>query len=102
MKFLRNLLTVLIILAMLGVGVLFALQNKLPVPLDLLIYTFEPKSLALWILSAFALGGVLGMLISSVILLRTRATLGSVRRQLFKAKAEAGRLRHGGAGTDTP
>lgn len=102
MKFLRNLLTVLIILAMLGVGVLFALQNKLPVPLDLLIYTFEPKSLALWILSAFALGGVLGMLISSVILLRTRATLGSVRRQLFKAKAEASRLRHGGAGTDTP
>lgn len=89
MKFLRNILTVLIILATVAVSVLFALQNKVPVPLDLLVYTFEPKTLALWVLSAFALGGVLGMLISSAILLRTRATLGSTRRQLARARAEA-------------
>lgn len=93
MKFLRNLLTVVIVLATVAVGVLFALQNKVPVPLDLLVYTFEPRSLALWVLAAFAVGGVLGMLISSVILVRMQASLATVKRQLAKARAEADKLR---------
>jgi uncharacterized membrane protein YciS (DUF1049 family) len=93
MKPLRKLLTIIIVLATLIIGVLFALQNKAPVPLDLLVYTFEPQSLALWVLVAFALGGLLGMFISSVILVRTRASLGSHRRQLEKARVEISKLR---------
>lgn len=93
MKILRKIVTVLVALAMVGVGVLFALQNKAPVPLDLLVYTFEPQSLALWVLSAFALGGIAGMLVSSVILLRMRTSLGSSRRQLDRTRAELEKLR---------
>ena len=92
MKPLRKLLTVLIVLAMLVVSVLFALQNKVQVPLDLLVYSFGAQSLALWILVAFALGGLLGMLISFVILLRTRASLKSARRQLEKSRVEISKL----------
>lgn len=90
MKLLRKLITVLVLLAMVAVGVLFALQNKAPVPLDLLVYTFEPQSLALWVLCAFALGGVLGMLVSSALLLGSRAALASSRRQLEKARQQLG------------
>jgi uncharacterized membrane protein YciS (DUF1049 family) len=93
MKFLRKIITILIVLATTGVGVLFALQNKVPVPLDLLVYTFEPKSLALWVLAAFALGGLLGLLISSVIMVRMQASLGSSKRQLAKARTEVDKLR---------
>ena len=93
MKFLRKILTVLIVLATVAVGVLFALQNKIPVPLDLLVYTFEPRSLALWVLAAFALGGLLGMLISSMIMLRMRASFSSTRRQLAKARVELDKQR---------
>lgn len=93
MKLLRKLLTVFIVLATLVVGVLFALQNKTPVPLDLLVYTFEPQSIALWILFAFTLGGLLGMIVSSVILVRTHATLGMCRRQLDRTVAELSKLR---------
>ena len=57
MKFLRSILSIVIVLAMVAVGVMFALQNEMPVPLDLLVYSFEPKSLALWLLSALAIGG---------------------------------------------
>ncbi len=96
MKLLRKILTILVVLATLAVGVLFALQNKTPVPLDLLVYTFEPKSLALWVLAAFALGGVAGMLISSAILVRQRATIGSTNRQLAKARTEVDKLRTAG------
>ena len=93
MKLLRNLLTVMIVLATLVAGVLFALQNTTPVPLDLLVYTFGPQSIALWILVAFALGGLLGMLVSAAILVRTRASLGSCRRQLDRSLAELSKMR---------
>ncbi len=65
MKLLRHLFNIVIVIATLAIGVLFALQNKTPVSLDLLVYTFDPKSLALWILAALATGGLIGMLISS-------------------------------------
>lgn len=93
MKLLLNIVTILIILAMGAVGVLFALQNTMPVPLDVLVYQFAPRSLALWILSALAVGGVLGLVVSSVIMVRTRAALNSSRRQLAKAQSEIDKLR---------
>ncbi len=93
MKAFRTLLTLVIVLATIAVGVLFALQNKAPVPLDLLIYTFNPKSLALWILASLALGGLLGMLASSAIVLRLRTSLASANRKLTKANTELAKLR---------
>jgi putative membrane protein len=96
MKLLRNLITVLLVLAAASVGVLFALQNETPVPLDVLVYTFEPRSLALWVLSAFAIGGVLGLVLSSGILLRQRASLARSNRQLSKTRAEVDKLRTAG------
>jgi putative membrane protein len=93
MKQLRTLLTVIVVLAMLVVSVLFALQNKAPVPLDLLVYTLGPQSLALWVLVAFALGGLLGMIVSSVILVRTRASLSACRKQLDRAREDVSKLR---------
>ena len=96
MKLLRTLATLIIVLATLAVGVLFALQNKAPVSLDLLVYTFDPKSLALWILLALAVGGFIGMLVSSAIVLRLKASLGSSNRKLSKARAELDSLRTAG------
>ena len=104
MKSLGKILLVLALLAVVFVGVLFALQNKEAVPLDLLVYTFSPRSLALWVLLAFALGGVVGILVSSWILLRSRVALARCRRQLAKARDELARLRgpQGQAGEPAP
>ncbi|MEZ5501183.1 MAG: LapA family protein [Halioglobus sp.] len=102
MKHLRKIVTVLVVLGMLIVGVFFALQNKAQVPLDMLVYTFGPQSLALWILSAFAFGGLMGLLVSSFILIRTRASLGVCRRQLEKVRAEISTLRAANPVADAP
>ena len=88
MKYLFNILTAIFLVGVIALGVLFALQNQEPVPLDLLVYRFPPKSIALWVLVAFGLGGLFGMLASSALMLRSRASLGSTRRQLAKARAE--------------
>ena len=93
MAFLRKLLALAVALAMAAVGVLFALQNADPVPLDILVITLPPRSLALWVLGALALGGVLGLLLSSIAMLRLRARLVATRRQVASAQAELDRLR---------
>ena len=93
MNFLRKLIAVLVVIAMVSIGVLFALQNTVLVPLDVLIYSFEPKSLALWILAAFGLGGVLGMLTFTGIVIRLRASRHGAQRQLQKARVELDKLR---------
>lgn len=93
MNFLRKLITLLVILATIAIGVLFALQNTALVPLDLLVYTFEAKSVALWVLAAFALGGLLGMLTASGIVFRLRTSLRTAKRQQGKTLVELEKLR---------
>ncbi len=95
MKKLRNILSVIIVLACVALGVLFALQNKQAVPLDLLFFSFAPRSLALWVLGSFVLGGLAGLLVSWVYLLRSRASLASSRRQLARVRVELEQLRTG-------
>lgn len=96
MSLLRKLLILLVLLATITAGVLFALQNAVLVPLDLLFHTFEARSLSLWVLAAFALGGVLGMLTASGIILRLRNAVRTTRRQLVRARAEVDTLRTAG------
>ena len=67
---------------MLALGALFAVQNDATVPLDLLVVYLPARSVALWVLLALALGGILGLLTSLGIVLRLRARLGAAQREL--------------------
>lgn len=96
MSFLRGIAGIVVVFTMAGVGALFALQNEALVPLDILVHEFAPRSLALWVLLAFALGGVTGLFMASVVALRLRARMRLLNRQLLKAQAEADRLRNSG------
>ncbi|MFV0278038.1 MAG: lipopolysaccharide assembly protein LapA domain-containing protein [Parahaliea sp.] len=96
MKFIGNLLALLVVLAALAFGVLFSLQNRQPVALDLLVHSFQPHSLALWVLSAFALGGLAGVLASSLAMVKMRAGRAATRRQLQRANTDLDRLRTAG------
>ena len=82
MKLLRTIIMLLFVLAVLAVGVLFAIENTATVPLNLLVLHFEDRSIALWVLLAFALGGVLGILANIGIVWRLRARLLRSNRQL--------------------
>ncbi|MFT7288626.1 MAG: putative membrane protein [Halieaceae bacterium] len=93
MGFFHKLLALMLAIAMAAVGVLFALQNSDPVPLDVLVVTLSPRSLALWVLAALAIGGILGLLLSSVAILRLRTRLIAARRQIARAQSELDRQR---------
>ena len=93
MNQLRTILTIIIVIAAVALGVLFALSNKEPVPLSLIIFSFQPRSLALWLVLAFACGGLAGVLVSSFYLMRSRAALRSARRQLTRTQSELQQVR---------
>ncbi len=89
MNFLKNLLYFAVVMATLGLGALFAVQNTATVPLDLLVIHLSERSVALWVLLAFASGGIIGMLTSIGLVLRLRTALLRANRQLAKLKPAA-------------
>jgi putative membrane protein len=85
MTILKNMLYFLLLLGALALGTLFAVQNTVTVPLDLLVVYLPERSIALWVLLAFAGGGVIGMLTSIGLVLRLRGELKRLKRAQAKA-----------------
>jgi putative membrane protein len=84
MKFLKKLSYLLVFLGVLALGTLFAVANRATVPLDLLVLPRVEGTVAFWVLSAFALGGIAGMLTSIGLVMRLRTALLRANRQLAK------------------
>ena len=82
MNFIKNLLIFVIAVATLLLGVLFAVQNTTEAPLDLLVLSLQPRPMALWVLLAFAVGGIIGMLTNIGLVWRLRTALLRANRQL--------------------
>lgn len=78
---------------MLAVGVLFAIQNTVLVPLDLLFIVLPERSLALWLILALSFGVVLGMVVSWGIIFRLKKDLLLARSQSARSKKELDNMR---------
>ena len=103
MKFLRNMLFFVLLGAVLILGVWFAMENPAAVPLDLLVVQLSARSIALWVLLAFAIGGVVGMCINIALVVRLKAALMLSNRRLEEARQEAEAGAEGDAeGADAP
>jgi len=95
---LKTLLTLMLLAAVTLVGVMFALQNTVDVPLDLLVFQLPAQPISLWLLAALAVGVIMGLLAGTVITLRLWARLGVLRRQKDRLSTEIDRLRTVGLG----
>ncbi len=93
MKLLNRWLAYFVILIVLIIGVFFSFQNDAQVPLDLLVIQLSEQRVSLWILLAFAVGGIIGMLISSLTVVRLRSRSLRLQRKLDKQNKELNALR---------
>lgn len=98
MTWLKYLFYLLLFIAMVGFSVLFSVQNDTQVSLDLLVWKFSEHRLALWVLAAFAVGGIAGLMISAVAILHLRTIRLRLQRRLSRAEAELQKLRATAAG----
>lgn len=88
--FLKRVAIVLLLIVVLVFGALFSIQNGAAVPLDLLVFQFSERSLAFWLLSAFALGGLSGLAVSMLAIMRLKSSQLALRRQLGKHNKQLG------------
>ena len=93
MRWVQRLLIAILLLLVLVFGLLFSLQNAQSVPLDLLALQLRERPLAVWLLAAFALGGLAGLLAGSVALIKLQANRYRLRRRLENCERELSELR---------
>ena len=96
MRLLFRIIMIVIILVVLCFAVLFVVQNNAVVPLDLLVLQLTEQRIALWVLLAFVLGGITGVLVSSVALIKLRGDLALQRRKFERNNKELDKLRVAG------
>ncbi|MFM1895694.1 MAG: hypothetical protein RLZZ385_768 [Pseudomonadota bacterium] len=96
MRKFKRIATGLFLLLVFLAGISFSFLNDTPVPLSLGLWSFAPRPVALWIIMAFAIGGLLGLLFGTGIshYFRSQREIRELRKRLRAAETEAGKLRN--------
>ena len=95
MRKFKRIATGLFLLLVFLAGIAFSFLNNTPVPLSLGFRVFEARPLALWVILAFAVGAILGLLFGSGIsrYFRTQRELRDLRKRLHASETEVSKLR---------
>ncbi|MGK0443057.1 MAG: putative membrane protein [Pseudohongiellaceae bacterium] len=97
MSFLTRWVIIVVLIAVFVFGLFFIVLNEALVPLDLFFIQFEPQWLAVWVILAFGLGGLVGMLVSMSAVLRLKRNELTAKRKLASANKALDKLRAVGA-----
>lgn len=89
MRFIRRALIALMLVLVMGWALLFALANDAVTDLDLVFVSLPAQSVSLWMIVAFATGGVFGLLASSGALVRAWRNQAALRGELRRLDRSA-------------
>jgi len=93
MRLLKALVLFVACVFVLFIGWTFATLNTDLVKIDLLFVTLPEASLSVWLMASFVLGGIAGVVISSVLVMTLKVRLGAARRKIDVANKELDQLR---------
>jgi uncharacterized integral membrane protein len=95
-NWLKNLLTTMLGLVVIGIGILFTIHNTDKVGIDLVFVQLPQASLSLWLIAAFVLGAVCGITLSVLTILSLKTRLNSSQRKVAAFRKELDQLRTAG------
>ncbi|MCV6611604.1 MAG: LapA family protein [Amphritea sp.] len=95
MRFVKTLLVLILGIAFLYCGWTFAVLNTELVSINLFFFTLPEASLSVWLMAAFVVGGIAGVLISGLALMTLKLRLQNARRKINAANKELDQLRTG-------
>lgn len=93
MRWIRGLVVTIGVLLVAFVAVIFVFKNPAPVTVDFFVVQISGYSIALWLVFAFLLGGILGLLAGLPAYLRYKAAIRSRDRKVSKKDLELQKLR---------
>ncbi|PIE23962.1 MAG: hypothetical protein CSA60_03530 [Neptuniibacter caesariensis] len=93
MRFIKTVIVILLCLLVLMIGILFTIHNTEKVVIDLVFFQLPEASLSVWLIAAFFIGGVLGVMLSMATVFMLKTRLGSARRKIASTQKELDQLR---------
>lgn len=93
MKWLKQLCILVLLVAAFFWGMLFTTENTAQIALNLVFWQLSPASVSLWIILAFAAGGLLGLLLNLLLVIKLRARLHRTERRAQASEKEVTALR---------
>lgn len=86
MQLLTRLLLLVLLVVIFLAGMMFTFQNTEEIALDLFFVKLPPAALSVWVLSSFALGGILGVIFTLGVAVKVKTGKIAVQRKLNKAE----------------
>ncbi|WP_227519971.1 lipopolysaccharide assembly protein LapA domain-containing protein [Mangrovitalea sediminis] len=83
---LRKFLIGLVVILLIFFALVFSLNNQVQVSLNFLVFRTPAFGVAIWLISAFVLGGVLGVALTSLVAVRQSVARRQLARRLEKTE----------------
>lgn len=93
LKWIYRVTFAVILFVFLVVGIFFAIRNPQPLSLDLVFWQAPEFSVALYLILAFAMGAIVALISSSVVLLRSENSIRVLKKRLEKSQLELEKVR---------
>jgi len=87
-RWLKLLLLLVLCLIILFAGIMFTVYNTQKVSIDLVLFQLPQASLSLWLIAFFVVGGVLGTILSTIVIVSLKTKLSLARRKIDAANKE--------------
>lgn len=83
---LQKVLIILVVLFLVLVALVFSLNNQMAVSLNFLLFETPPHGIAVWIILAFVIGAVTGILITVLATVKTSVSRRHLQKRLDRAE----------------
>ncbi|UTW02534.1 DUF1049 domain-containing protein [Amphritea atlantica] len=93
MRWLKTLLVLALCIIFLFCGWTFATLNTELVSINMFFFTLPEASLSIWLMASFVVGGVVGVLVSSLFVMVLKLKLKAAKRKISSADKELDQLR---------
>ena len=83
---LQKILLILLVLLLVLVALVFSLNNQMAVSLNFLLFETQPHGVAVWIIMAFVIGALVGVLMTILANVRTSVSRRTLQKRLDRAE----------------
>ncbi|MDX1818666.1 MAG: LapA family protein, partial [Marinobacter sp.] len=83
---LQKILIILLVLVLVLLALVFSLNNQMAVSLNFLLFETQPHGVAVWIIMAFVIGALFGVLMTVLATVRTSVSRRTHKKRLDRAE----------------
>jgi uncharacterized membrane protein YciS (DUF1049 family) len=83
---LQKIFLILLVLFLVLVALVFSLNNQMAVSLNFLIFETQPHGVAVWIIMAFVIGALIGVLIAMLATVRSSVSRRNLEKRLARTE----------------